>query len=44
MKIFQFITFCVKFQQVQNHCVIMFDKIDGFIIILLEGKVKDIIL
>ena len=41
MKIFQFATFHIKLQQVQNHCVLGSIKFDEFIISL-DGKIKPI--
>ena len=43
MKIFQFITFYIKLQQVRNHCVLGSIKITGFIISP-DGKIKHLIL
>ena len=43
MKIFQFITYHIKFQQVQFHCVLGSIKKDGFIMVL-DSKIKYLIL
>ena len=44
LKTFQFMTFCIKLQWVQNHCVLdSFDKIDGFIMFL-DDKIKHVVL
>ena len=44
LKTFQFMTFCIKLQWVQNHCVLdSFDKIDGFIMFV-DDKIKHVVL
>ena len=44
METFQLITFHIKLQQIQNHCVLGSTKQKDLFIISLDGKIKHLVL
>ena len=43
METFQLITFHIKLQQIQNHCVLGSTKLKDLFIISLDGKIKHLV-